>query len=112
MTLTLFFWMRMAAMFVFTTSAIGRSAGILPRWFAYAGFAVGACLLLTATFSPFLVRLFPAWVLVLFVLLVDWARRIPTHVRNPNSFAEAGPLGAPRDGFPGSSQPSERRSTR
>src|SRR5262249_42286235 len=29
------FAMRMAAVFVFTTSHSGRSAGILPRWFSY-----------------------------------------------------------------------------
>ena len=51
-TVVLFFAMRMAAMFVFTTSAIGRSAKVLPRWFALAGFAVGLFLLLTASFVP------------------------------------------------------------
>jgi hypothetical protein len=104
--------MRMAALFVFTTSAIGRSAGVIPRWFAYAGFAVGAFLLPTATLSPPLVLLFPVWVLVPCVLLVDWARPIRTDVRIPISFAEAGPLGAPRAESSGSSQPSKRRSTR
>ena len=107
-SLTLFFAMRMAAMFVFTTSAIGWSAGILPRWFAYAGFAVGGFLLLSASFTPFLVLLFPAWIIVLCVLLIDWARRIPTDVRLPNTVPGAGPLGTPRTAFP-PSPPDERR---
>ena len=82
-TIILFFAMRMAAMFVFTTSAIGRSAGILPRWFALAGFAVGAFLLLTASFVPLIVLVFPAWVLVLSLILLQRARAIPRDVRLP-----------------------------
>ena len=48
-TILIVFAMRMAAMFVFTTSSIGRSAGILPRWYVMAGYAVGLFLLLSAT---------------------------------------------------------------
>ena len=33
--------MRMAAVFVVTTSTIGRTAGGLPRWFALAGYPGG-----------------------------------------------------------------------
>ena len=82
-TVILFFAMRMAAMFVFTTSAIGRSAGILPRWFALAGFGVGAFLLLTASFVPQIMLVFPTWVLVLCLILLRRARSIPKEVRLP-----------------------------
>ena len=82
-TVILFFAMRMAAMFVFTTSAIGRSAGILPKWFAWAGFAVGVFLLLTASFVPLIVLVFPAWVLILSLILLRRARTIPRNVRLP-----------------------------
>jgi hypothetical protein len=71
------FAIRMAAMFVFTTSNIGRASGILPRWFVYAGFVVGLFLLLSATFSPFLVLVFPTWVLGVCMLLFLRARQIP-----------------------------------
>jgi hypothetical protein len=71
------FAMRMAAMFIFTTSSIARSAGILPRWFTYAGYAVGLFLLLSATFSRALVLAFPLWVLLLCAFLWSRARRIP-----------------------------------
>jgi hypothetical protein len=77
------FAMRMAAMFVFTTSSIGRSAGILPRWFTYAGYAVGLFLLLSATFSRALVLVFPVWVLVLCTLLLLRARHIPDDATLP-----------------------------
>jgi hypothetical protein len=79
----LFFAMRMAAMFVFTTSGIGRSARILPRWFAILGFVVGAFLLLSASFNPLLVLVFPGWVLGLSLLLLARAREIPDDVRLP-----------------------------
>lgn len=69
--------MRMAAMFVFTTSNITRRHELLPRWFALTGFAVGLFLLLSASLNPWLVLVFPAWVLVLSVLLLLRARQMP-----------------------------------
>jgi hypothetical protein len=51
---------RMAAVSVVTTSSIARSAGIMPRWFSPAGFAVGLFLLLSASFSEFFALVFPA----------------------------------------------------
>jgi hypothetical protein len=71
------FALRMAAMFVFTTSNIGRGSGALPRWFVYLGYAVGLLLLLSASLSPFLALVFPLWVLALCVILLGRARQIP-----------------------------------
>jgi hypothetical protein len=68
--------MRLAAMFVFTTSSITRRHGLLPRWFAVTGFAVGLILLLSASLNPLLVLVFPSWVLVLSVLLLLRARQM------------------------------------
>jgi hypothetical protein len=82
-TLITFFAMRMAAMFVLTTSGIGRSAGILPRWFSLVGFAVGLVLLLQASFEPVVVLVFPAWVLALSIILLRVARAIPRETRMP-----------------------------
>lgn len=67
----LMFGMRMAAMFVFTTSSIGLATGLLPRWFALAGYLVGLLLLLAFTFATWFVLLFAAWVLAL-CLLILW----------------------------------------
>jgi len=69
------FAMRMAAMFIFATSNIGRRTGVLPTWFAIVGGLVGLFLLLSATFSQILVLVFPVWILTLSVLLVLRARR-------------------------------------
>ena len=65
-------------MFVFTTSNIGRTTEVLPRWFVLLGFAVGLFLLLSATFSQLLVLVFPIWILILSVLLTMRARHIPS----------------------------------
>ncbi len=51
-TVLFVFAFRMAAMFVFTTSAILLRAGILPRWFAWGGYGVAVFLLLSASFEP------------------------------------------------------------
>ena len=76
-TILLVFAMRMAAMFVFTTSNIGRASGILPRWFIYLGFAIGLFLLISATFNQALALVFPVWVLLLCAILFTRARAIP-----------------------------------
>lgn len=76
-TLLLVFAMRMAAMFVFTTSRIGRTSGVLPRWFTHLGLVVGLFLLLSATFNRMLVLVFPLWLLALCALLLGRAWRLP-----------------------------------
>lgn len=68
---------RMAAIFVFTTSTIGRSSKIMPNWFAYLGYAVGLFLLLSSAFSAILAMVFPIWLTVLCIILFVRARRIP-----------------------------------
>ena len=83
-TLMFVFAVRMAAMFVFTTTNIARSVGILPRWFVLLSFAVGIFLLLSATFSYWLVLVFPIWVLVLCVFLLLRARHIPADAMLPS----------------------------
>jgi hypothetical protein len=94
-TIILFFAMRMAAMFVFTTSALGRSARILPGWFAWVGVVVGIFLLFTATLTAVLMLVFPAWVAGLSLILLRTAREIPDDVRLPAGSGVANPLGLP-----------------
>jgi hypothetical protein len=79
------FSFRMAAMFVFTTSAIGRKAGILPRPFVWSGYAVGLFLLLSAGFESWFALVFPLWLLALTGILLVRARRIPPELRLPAS---------------------------
>jgi hypothetical protein len=77
-TMLLVLAMRMAAIFVFSTTTIARSSGVLPRWFIYAGYTVGLFLLLSVTLSPLLIVVFPVWVIVLCLLLIQRARLIPS----------------------------------
>ena len=75
MTVLLGFGMRMASMFVITSSSIGRATGLIPSWFAYVGYAVGIVLLLAYAISAWFALLFPAWVLaVCFIMLVHRSR--------------------------------------
>jgi hypothetical protein len=78
---TLFFAVKMAAMYVFTTSLIGRGPNFLPDWFVYAGFVVGLFLLVSPFFSPALVLAFPIWVVVLCAIIFRAARRLPPGLR-------------------------------
>jgi hypothetical protein len=82
-TMLFVFSFRMAAMFVFTTSAIGRTAGILPRPFVWSGYAVGLFLLLSAGFEAWFALVFPVWLLALTGILLLRARRIPPELRLP-----------------------------
>jgi hypothetical protein len=75
--------MRMAAMVVFTTSGIGRSTGILPRWFGAVGIVVGITLLLSASLNPLLILVFPTWLTVLSIFLLRRAREVPRDVVLP-----------------------------
>jgi hypothetical protein len=70
-------------MFVFTTSAIGRASGILPRPFVWSGYAVGLFLLLSAGFQGWFALVFPLWLLALTGILFIRARRIAPEVRLP-----------------------------
>jgi len=82
-TLFFVFAVRMAAMYVLATTNIGRIGDLLPRWFTYCGFAVGIFLLLSTTFSRALVLVFPGWMLVLCVILLARARRVPAEATLP-----------------------------
>lgn len=71
---------RMAAMFVFATSNIARTNKVLPLWFTLLGFAVGLFLLLSASFTPILILVFPVWLLLLSALLLVRASHLPAEL--------------------------------
>ncbi|MFD5418203.1 hypothetical protein ACFWJT_09250 [Streptomyces sp. NPDC127069] len=56
--------LRMAAVFVFSTSAIGRRLRVFPRPLAVLGFATGLALLVLGSGVPWVEIVFPVWVLV------------------------------------------------
>ena len=73
MTVLLGFGMRMASMFVFTSSSIGRATGLIPKWFVYVGYVVGLVLLLAFSIAAWFALLFAIWVLVLCIIVL-WRR--------------------------------------
>lgn len=72
------FAMRMAAVFIMTTSALGRRHGFLPRWFVITGYIVGLFLLLSASVSTTLVLVMPVWAFIMGGLLLYRSRSLPS----------------------------------
>lgn len=62
-SLLMVFGMRMAAMFVLSTSLLGRLAGLVPRWYAHVGLGAATFLLLSPSTRRELVLVFPLWLL-------------------------------------------------
>jgi hypothetical protein len=75
-TLLSVYSMRMAAVFIMSTTTISVRLGLLPRWLTVLGFVTAALLLVTAGSIPWFELLFPAWVFVFSVhILVVTLRR-------------------------------------
>ena len=66
------FAIKMAGVFIMSTSTIVLRTAILPRWLAYSGFLCAMVLLLVITSWPWIALLFPAWILVLSAQIL-WA---------------------------------------
>ncbi|MEU9386511.1 hypothetical protein AB0D38_38635 [Streptomyces sp. NPDC048279] len=69
-TLMIEYAMRMAAVFVCSTSVIGHRLGILPRWLTLLGFLTALVLLFVSAAVPWAELVFPAWSLLLSVYIV------------------------------------------
>jgi hypothetical protein len=75
-TLLSVYSMRMAAVFIMSTTTISLRLGLLPRWLTVLGFSTAGLLLVTAGSIPWFELLFPAWVLIFSVhILVVTMRR-------------------------------------
>ncbi|MGW6904734.1 hypothetical protein [Streptomyces sp. NPDC054940] len=73
-TLLTTYAMRMAAVFIITTSTIGRRLGALPRPLVVLGYLAGLTLLVVGADVPWSELVFPAWALVV-SLNILWGRR-------------------------------------
>jgi hypothetical protein len=62
--------MRMAGVFTITTATIAMRTGVLPRWLAFVGYAAALVLLVGIGVTPWASLLFPAWILVLSLVLL------------------------------------------
>ena len=76
-TLISVYAMRMAAVFTLSVSTVGLRTSALPRWVSYLGYLVALILLVAAGEHRWFQLLFPAWVLLVSVviLLVGTASR-------------------------------------
>jgi hypothetical protein len=63
-TLLNVFALKMAGVFMFSTSTIALRTGIFPRWVAFAGFACGVVLLVVISNWLWIALLFPIWTLL------------------------------------------------
>jgi hypothetical protein len=59
------FGIKMAGVFIMSTSTIVLRTSILPRWVAFSGFACAAVLLVAITTWPWIALLFPFWMFVI-----------------------------------------------
>jgi hypothetical protein len=64
------FGIRAAGMYMIATTTLARSAGLMPRWFAVGSYLAAVFLLVSVTFHPSILLVFPAWVLVVSTLLL------------------------------------------
>jgi hypothetical protein len=61
---------RAAGMYMLTTTGLMRSTGLLPRPLVLLSYLVAAFLLLSTTFHPAILLVFPAWVLMVSIVLL------------------------------------------
>lgn len=69
---------KMAAVFMFSTSTLAIRTGIIARWIAFLGYAFALFLLLSGRYVEWILMLFPLWVLLVSIyILIDNLRRLP-----------------------------------
>jgi hypothetical protein len=88
-TLISVYAMRMAAVFTLSVSTVGLRTSGLPRWVCYLGYLVALTLLLTSGEHKWFQLLFPAWVLL--VSVVIFVVRPPTRPAVPGAPSDDNP---------------------
>jgi hypothetical protein len=69
-TLVFVYAVRAAGMYMLTTTGLARAAGVVRRPVALVSCALAAVLLASTTFHPAILLVFPAWVLLMSILLL------------------------------------------
>jgi len=64
------YMVKMAAVFMISTSTVAIYTGIVPRWVALTGYALAAVLLIGNYFVPWGLIAFPVWIVLLSVCLL------------------------------------------
>lgn len=71
--------LRMAAVFMMSLATIWLRTGLMPRWLALSTYVMAIALLIASDVSMWLTLVFPAWVLVVSVLLLTRAGVFELH---------------------------------
>jgi hypothetical protein len=69
-TMIFVYGVRAAGMYIITTTGLARSAGLLPRPVVVVSYLAAVFLLLSTTFHPSILLVFPAWVLMVSIVLL------------------------------------------
>jgi hypothetical protein len=69
-SLVFVYGVRAAGMYMITTTGLARAAGLLPRSLILLSYLLATFLLLSTTFHPAILLVFPAWVLMVSVVLL------------------------------------------
>jgi hypothetical protein len=72
-TLTKTYALRMAAVFMMSLATIWLKTGLMPRWLVFTTYAASVALLISADVSMWITLAFPAWVLVVSLLVLNRA---------------------------------------
>jgi hypothetical protein len=67
---------RAAGMFLITTTTLARACGLMNRWLVLVSYLAGAFLLVSTTFHPAILLVFPGWVTLVSVLALVRAGRL------------------------------------
>ena len=70
---------RMAAVFMMSLATIWLRTGLMPRWLGILSYLAGVTLIVGADVSMWLTLVFPAWVLIVSVLLLSRAGLFERH---------------------------------
>jgi hypothetical protein len=69
-TMVFVYGVRAAGMYIITTTGLARSAGLLPRAVVVVSYLAAVFLLLSTTFHPSILLVFPAWVLMVSIVFL------------------------------------------
>ena len=79
------YMIKMASVFMITTSTVAIYTGIAPRWLAILGWALAICLLFGSFYLSWSFLVFPLWVFLISVCLL-WDRSpTPNKAREPRA---------------------------
>jgi len=75
---------KMAAVFMISTSTLAIRTGVTPRWIAFLGYALALFLLLSGRYIEWILLVFPVWVLLISIYILIENLRRPSQIAATN----------------------------